>query len=446
MHNFYFLFAKCVEKLIKIYYNLNIIITKLLILICLVGVIMFYDSELHFLQSVLKKCHIQSLVVNAKWHPESTLDLGLRALLEIDDHYQKPLIDVLGEILPKTIHMLVDGYLCKYIYLQLPGEEYENILVIGPYLSKQLNNQEILELAEKNGVPAGKMRDFENFYTGVPVFTDEGQILALVETLAEFLWNGSSNFSFAEYELETDVENVSIVINKPVNDNENIWNYKLIETRYSYENEFLYAITQGNYHKAKLLIPKFSNFQFEQRNSDPVRDIKNYCIVINTLFRKSVERGGVHPIYIDSVSAEFAKKIELRTSIDDLQRLVMEMVKTYCQLVNKHSVKNYSPTVQKVIVMIESNIASDLSLSELATSLNINASYLSTVFKKETGKTVTAYVNERRIELAQELLKTTSLQIQTIAQYCGVVDVHYFTRLFKKTTGLSPKQYREENN
>ena len=102
--------------------------------------------------------------------------------------------------------------------------------------------------------------------------------------------------------------------------------------------------------------------------------------------------------------------------------------------------------IQKVIVMIESNIASDLSLSELATSLNINASYLSTVFKKETGKTVTAYVNERRIELAQELLKTTSLQIQTIAQYCGVVDVHYFTRLFKKTTGLSPKQYREENN
>ena len=42
----------------------------------------------------------------------------------------------------------------------------------------------------------------------------------------------------------------------------------------------MYAITQGNYHKAKLLIPKFSNFQFEQRNSDPVRDIKNYWFYI----------------------------------------------------------------------------------------------------------------------------------------------------------------------
>ena len=96
--------------------------------------------------------------------------------------------------------------------------------------------------------------------------------------------------------------------------------------------------------------------------------------------------------------------------------------------------------------MIESNLSSDLTLSELASTLNINASYLSTVFKKETGKTITAYVNEKRIELAQELLKTTNLQIQTIAQYCGIIDVHYFTRLFKKTTGLSPKQFREENS
>jgi len=122
------------------------------------------------------------------------------------------------------------------------------------------------------------------------------------------------------------------------------------------------------------------------------------------------------------------------------------MVKVYCQLVNKYSVKDYSPTVQKVIVMIESNLASDLTLSELANTLNINASYLSTVFKKETGKTITGYVNEKRIELAQELLKTTNLQVQTIAQYCGIIDVHYFTRLFKKLTGVSPKQFREENN
>lgn len=408
---------------------------------------MFYDSELHFFQSVLKKCRVQTQVINVNEHPESNLDLGLRTLLQIDEAFEKPLIDVLGEVLPNTIHLLMDGYMCKYIYLQLPGDVSENVLVIGPYQVKSFNHEEILELAEKNIVPPAKMREFESYYNGLPVVGDEGQLISLVDTFGEFIWNGSSNYQFAEYELETSFENVTSIINKSLSEHDSLtWNSKLIEARYAYENEFLFAVTQGNYPKAKHLISQVNSIQFDQRNMDPIRDMKNYCIIINTLFRKSVERGGVHPIHIDSVSSEFAKKIELRSTVEDIQKLIYEMVKVYCQLVNKYSVKDYSPTVQKVIVMIESNLASDLTLSELANTLNINASYLSTVFKKETGKTVTGYVNEKRIELAQELLKTTNLQIQTIAQYCGIVDVHYFTRLFKKTTGVSPKQYREENS
>jgi AraC-like DNA-binding protein len=353
---------------------------------------------------------------------------------------------VLGEVLPNTIHLLTDGYECKYVYLQLPGDLPENVLVIGPYQIKSFDHEEILELAEKNVVPAAKMREFESFYNGLPVVGDEGQLISLVDTFGEFIWNGSSNYQFAEYELETSFENVTSIINKSLSEHDGLtWNSKLIEARYAYENEFLFAVTQGNYPKAKHLISQIGSIQLEQRNTDPIRDLKNYCFVINTLFRKSVERGGVHPIHIDSVSSEFAKKIELRSTVDDIYKLMMEMVKVYCQLVNKYSVKDYSPTVQKVVVMIESNLSSDLTLSELASTLNINASYLSTVFKKETGKTITAYVNEKRIELAQELLRTTNLQIQTVAQYCGIVDVHYFTRLFKKLTGVSPKVFREEN-
>ena len=408
---------------------------------------LFYDSELHFLQSVLKKCRVQTQIINANENPEATLDLGLRVLLGIDNHFERPLVEVLGEISPNTIHILTDGYLCKYIYLQLPGDDEENVLVIGPYQIKQLNHEELLELAEKNAVSPSLMRDFERYYNGLPLIGDEGQLISLIDTFGEFIWSGSSNYKFEEYELETNFDNVTAIINKSLSEHDGIvWNSKLIEARYAYEKEFLFAVSQGNYPKAKHLMSQFNSIQIDQRNADPIRDMKNYCITINTLFRKSVERGGVHPIHIDSVSSEFVKKIELRSTMDDIYSLMFEMVKVYCQLVNKYSVKDYSPTVQKVVVMIESNLSSDLTLSELATSLNINASYLSTVFKKETGKTVTAYVNEKRIELAQELLRTTNLQIQTIAQYCGIIDVHYFTRLFKKITGVSPKQFREEFN
>ena len=110
----------------------------------------------------------------------------------------------------------------------------------------------------------------------------------------------------------------------------------------------------------------------------------------------------------------------------------------------RHSVKNLSPLIQKVILKIESDLSSQLSLSELAKINNVSASYLSGLFKKETGKTLTTYVNLKRIEHAKYLLRSTNLQIQTIAQHCGILDLHYFCRIFKKETGRTPSAYRTD--
>ena len=65
-------------------------------------------------------------------------------------------------------------------------------------------------------------------------------------------------------------------------------------------------------------------------------------------------------------------------------------------------------------------------------------------FKKETGKTLTDYVNGRRVEYAKKLLKTTNLQVQTVAGLCGIDDVHYFSKMFKNMVGITPKAFREE--
>lgn len=56
------------------------------------------------------------------------------------------------------------------------------------------------------------------------------------------------------------------------------------------------------------------------------------------------------------------------------------------------------------------------------------------------GTTLTGYVSKRRVNHAMFLLETTSLQIQTIAQQCGIPDVNYFTRTFKKYAGVTPKE------
>ena len=120
-----------------------------------------------------------------------------------------------------------------------------------------------------------------------------------------------------------------------------------------------------------------------------------------------------------------------------------EMFRSYCRLVRKHSLKDYSLVVQKTILLIDSDLTADLSLRTLAESQGVSAGYLSTIFKKETGKTVSNYIRDKRIKHAAHLLATTKLQIQTVALHCGIIDVQYFSKIFKKLMGKTPKEYRE---
>lgn len=218
---------------------------------------------------------------------------------------------------------------------------------------------------------------------------------------------------------------------------------QILEERYAAENRLIQAVSQGLVHKAEMMISNTANQGMEDRIADPIRNIKNYSIILKTLLRKGAEAGTVHPLHIDSLTTKFEKKIELIHSPEEAYALNQEMVRKYCLLVKNHSMKGYSLLIRKVLTRIDSDLTADLSLKTQAELLNVNASYLSTLFKKETGTTLTDYVSRKRVEHAIFLLNSTDMQIQTIAQYCGIPDVNYFTKTFKKYVLKTPKEYRE---
>lgn len=86
----------------------------------------------------------------------------------------------------------------------------------------------------------------------------------------------------------------------------------------------------------------------------------------------------------------------------------------------------------------------DLSLKCLAEEYSVNPSYLSALFKKEMGMTITAFINEQRMKQAVLYLNSTSLRIQTIATEVGFTDLNYFSKVFKKYTGITPSDYRKK--
>ena len=218
---------------------------------------------------------------------------------------------------------------------------------------------------------------------------------------------------------------------------------QILENRYETESQLFQAVSNGRLHKAELYFSNLATRQYEERATTRLRTIKNYALAMNTGLRIAAGNGSVHPLHIHNMSSQYARRIEALASESECMALMKEMVRKYCLLVKNHSLKGYSLLVRKVLTRIDFDLTADLSLKAQAGLLNVNPSYLSTLFKKETGVTLTEYVNRKRIEQALLLLNSTSMQIQLIAQYCGIPDVNYFTNTFKKIVGKTPKEYRK---
>lgn len=407
---------------------------------------MNYKTELFFLLRLLKNFHINTTIVKAtdKTFPE--FDLGLRRMIYHETDFNWGDFFSSYTAAANTIFRIQDEYLCSYIYLQLPDAETEpSHLVIGPYTNRDITKRLLLSLADKLSLSPKQFTQLNKYYSNIPLLADEETLFSLITTFGESIWGGLENFS-VEYVDNYVSERVEPIASRPdfQEPEEAFLSMQILEDRYAAENQLIHAVSQGLIHKAEIAMSNNSFLLLEKRLADPIRDIKNYCIILNTLLRKAAEQGSVHPLHIDSLSSRFARKIEQVTSPEGGQTLQKEMIHKYCLLVKNHSMKGFSLLVQKVVTRIDSDLTADLSLKTQAELLNVNASYLSTLFKKETGVTLTDYVNNKRVENAVFLLNSTNMQIQNIAQYCGIPDVNYFTKLFKKYMGKTPKEYRGE--
>lgn len=404
---------------------------------------MDYSKELEFFRSILENYKISSCIIADGDTSFRMADHGLRDSLGLNEDYDQLFCTRHETLSENTIFKFTDSFSCNYIFIILP-EGDGNTFVAGPYIDREFTQKMIIDAANQYNIPMNLRSQIEKYYTSVPVYTDKSIILALFNALGQALWGSMDSFtvksmSSVSYEKSFPevVEHLSQHIDDP------LLAMQMLESRYEGERTLMKAVSQGITHKAEQIIGSSAELMLEMRVADPVRNMKNYLIIVNVLLRKAVEEGGVHPFYIDSVSSDFAKKLEKIKTVQEGVEMMHDMIYKYCALVKKHSMKSYSLLVQKVITVVDSDLTADLSLRRQAELLSVNASYLSTLFKKETGMTLTEYVTKKRIDHAAFLLTSTNMQIQAVSQSCGIYDVNYFTKTFKKQMGKTPKEYRE---
>lgn len=407
------------------------------------GIIVYRAIELDFLRDFLKKRHVAVSLVSPSEPVLHLVSSELRQLLPSLPEPSFTMRQYLGSISDMTVYKFSDLFGCRYISFLLPSEENELLLVIGPFLTESARLHSLLELGEAIGINPGSQKSFEEYYSALPIIPENDSFFDIIDTFCRRIWLGSP---YETLDLSRRISRYASPVRKIVKEyapgdvEERI---SVMETRYAFENELMEAVSLGNRHKIAALTAAMNETPFEKRTADPLRNAKNYSIIMNTLLRKSAEKGGVHPLYLDGISSRFAELIEKCGTVKETIALIKEMFSDYCGLVHELSTKKYSQTVEKAVLVIDADLTADLSLRSLAARQGISEGYLATVFKKETGKTVSQYVWEKRILHAGYLLKNTALQVQTVASHCGIMDVQYFSKAFKRLTGQTPKEYRE---
>lgn len=400
------------------------------------------ERELIFAQKLLNNFFVPLVFLRRGMteDPFAAPAMELRRLLQPATDFQ-PILEALIPICqPRVIYRRQDELDCTFLYFQVQGGGDPVIAAVGPYLLRPVTQELLCENAAKFSDPASILPSLEKYYREVPYLGHESQLLVLLYTLGDCLWGGGITLQdlpkhFPSLALSAQGLERAMPSDSPLS-------MEALENRYADEEKLMRAVSSGQTDQAAIIYSRFASRQMEPRTTPPLRDMKNYFVVFNTLLRKAAEYGHVHPLYIDQLSSTFAKEIEASASPEVLSALGPKMVRHYCQIVQEFSQKGHSHLISKLLILVERDLTGNLSLSSLAGQLNVNSSYLSALFKKEVGSTLTEYVGKRRVNYAMFLLETTSLQIQTIAQQCGIPDVNYFTRTFKKYAGVTPKEYR----
>jgi YesN/AraC family two-component response regulator len=105
-----------------------------------------------------------------------------------------------------------------------------------------------------------------------------------------------------------------------------------------------------------------------------------------------------------------------------------------------------NPDFRRLLVHIGEHYQQELSLSELAEKFHLNPTYCSELFRKITRKTYSEYLSGLRIEQARRFLDSTTMALEDIAYRVGFSDYYYFSKVFKKITGLPPLRYRKKKS
>lgn len=207
------------------------------------------------------------------------------------------------------------------------------------------------------------------------------------------------------------------------------------------ERELIGKVRIGDKTSAKKILNEILGTIFFQ-NAGNLEIMKARLMELVVLLSRAAVEGGGSLDKLLGLNYSFISELSSINKFEDLCRWIVKVLDAFLDSVYEtKNIKN-AKILSEAMNYIRRNYNNDLSLEKVAQSIYISPYYLSHLFKEELNITFVEYLTMVRVEEAKKLLSDPSMSILAIASEVGYEDASYFSKVFKKTTGLSPNQYR----
>lgn len=214
------------------------------------------------------------------------------------------------------------------------------------------------------------------------------------------------------------------------------------------ESQLLAMVEDGNLNYSSVLeTAALMSSGVQMKSNTSLRRGKNSSIIFIALISRAAIRGGLAPAIAYSLCDFYTDLIENSATISELAHLNHTLYDDFVHRIytikHKKKQQQLSPQIITCCDYIQMHICEKISIQSLARLCGYAEYYLTKKFKKETGQSLTDYINLKKTEHAKILLRSSSDSIQEISEHLNFSSRSYFTKVFQEYTGFTPSEYRE---
>lgn len=180
-------------------------------------------------------------------------------------------------------------------------------------------------------------------------------------------------------------------------------------------------------------------------SKDPVTNLKYHFVITTAMITRLCREKGMELEQAFRLSDFYIQKLDDINSEEEVRRLHDEMVLDYTEKMRKYFRRDTnSKHINSCKEYIYSHIKERITIEDLADVLGVSSSYLSRLFKKEVGISVSAYIRNQKIDMAKNLLRFSDYSMIDIANRLAFSSQSHFIQQFREVEGMTPKKYRDE--